>query len=112
MWPTKKTGPILVSSQPHCVLNFDEKLEQCNVENICSDKQEDKDKCLEIGMDDFVSKPIKREIIEDMVKRWFQKKGATEEFCDACFTGDYPIPLADCDGEKSQRQLSLLDDRG
>ena len=33
-------------------------------------------------------------------------------FCDACFTGDYPIPLADCDGEKSQRQLSLLDDRG
>ncbi len=37
--------------------------------------QEDKDKCLEIGMDDFVSKPIKREIIEDMVKRWFQKKG-------------------------------------
>jgi len=41
----EKTGPILVSSQPHCVLNFDEKLEQCNVENICSDKQEDKDKC-------------------------------------------------------------------
>jgi amidophosphoribosyltransferase len=33
-------------------------------------------------------------------------------FCDACFTGDYPIPLADCDGEKSPSQLSLLDDRG
>ncbi len=32
-------------------------------------------------------------------------------FCDACFTGDYPIPLADCDGERQPNQLSLLDDR-
>lgn len=32
-------------------------------------------------------------------------------FCDACFTGDYPIPLVDCDGESQPNQLSLLDDR-
>ena len=28
-------------------------------------------------------------------------------FCDACFTGDYPIPLSDTQGDDS-RQLSLL----
>lgn len=36
--------------------------------------EDDRDKCLEIGMDDFVSKPIKREAIEDVVKRWFLTK--------------------------------------
>ena len=30
------------------------------------------------------------------------------QFCDACFTGDYPIPLSDRDGGDSPRQLSLL----
>jgi amidophosphoribosyltransferase len=29
------------------------------------------------------------------------------QFCDACFTGDYPIALTDCDGAE-QPQLSLL----
>ena len=29
-------------------------------------------------------------------------------FCDACFTGDYPIPLADADEGKVSVQLSLL----
>jgi amidophosphoribosyltransferase len=29
-------------------------------------------------------------------------------FCDACFTGDYPIPLADADNGKVSVQLSLL----
>jgi amidophosphoribosyltransferase len=29
-------------------------------------------------------------------------------FCDACFTGDYPIPLPD-QGDNAERQLSLLD---
>ncbi|HLY46265.1 MAG TPA: amidophosphoribosyltransferase [Stellaceae bacterium] len=29
-------------------------------------------------------------------------------FCDACFTGDYPIPLADADDGKVSVQLSLL----
>jgi amidophosphoribosyltransferase len=29
-------------------------------------------------------------------------------FCDACFTGDYPIPLADHDAGKVSVQLSLL----
>ncbi|MGH6872441.1 MAG: amidophosphoribosyltransferase [Rhizomicrobium sp.] len=31
-------------------------------------------------------------------------------FCDACFSGDYPIRLADLAGEPSTRQLSLLAD--
>jgi amidophosphoribosyltransferase len=26
---------------------------------------------------------------------WFEKKGAREWFCDACFTGDYPVALTD-----------------
>jgi len=30
------------------------------------------------------------------------------KFCDACFTGEYPIPLADRDAGKVQTQLSLL----
>jgi amidophosphoribosyltransferase len=30
------------------------------------------------------------------------------QFCDACFTGDYPIDLADCDGRSEPAQLSLL----
>ncbi len=29
-------------------------------------------------------------------------------FCDACFTGDYPIPLVDADNGKVSMQLSLL----
>ena len=29
-------------------------------------------------------------------------------FCDACFTGDYPIPLTDKDAGKISEQLSLL----
>jgi len=30
------------------------------------------------------------------------------QFCDACFTGDYPIRLADADDGKVSVQLSLL----
>ncbi|WP_237560991.1 amidophosphoribosyltransferase [Elioraea sp. Yellowstone] len=30
------------------------------------------------------------------------------QFCDACFTGDYPIPLTDRDDQSNDRQLSLL----
>ena len=29
-------------------------------------------------------------------------------FCDACFTGDYPIPLVDHEGDPNPRQLSFL----
>jgi len=32
----------------------------------------------------------------------------TPRFCDACFTGDYPIPLIDADDGKVSVQLSLL----
>jgi amidophosphoribosyltransferase len=30
------------------------------------------------------------------------------QYCDACFSGDYPIRLTDVDGGRSDRQLSLL----
>lgn len=33
-------------------------------------------------------------------------------FCDACFTGDYPIPLIDQAGDVDDRQLSLLAELG
>lgn len=32
--------------------------------------EDDRKKCLEYGMDDFVSKPIKREAIEELLNRW------------------------------------------
>ncbi len=34
---------------------------------------DDKQKCLEAGMDDFISKPIKKESIEVVVNKWFDK---------------------------------------
>ncbi len=39
--------------------------------------EDDRKKCLELGMDDFVSKPIKRESIEEVMKRWFLFKNST-----------------------------------
>ena len=36
----------------------------------------------------------------------------TPQFCDACFTGDYPVPLTDRDGGPQVLQLSLLADQG
>jgi amidophosphoribosyltransferase len=30
------------------------------------------------------------------------------QFCDACFSGDYPIELTDLHGGRKGRQLSLL----
>ena len=36
----------------------------------------DREKCLEAGMDDYVSKPIKREVVFEMIEKWFiSKKG-------------------------------------
>ena len=36
------------------------------------------------------------------------RDGLAPQYCDACFTGDYPIPLIDQDGGSAGRQLSLL----
>jgi amidophosphoribosyltransferase len=30
------------------------------------------------------------------------------QYCDACFTGEYPIPLVDKDGNPGPEQLTLL----
>lgn len=32
--------------------------------------EDDKKKCLESGMDDFIAKPVKREALEDILKKW------------------------------------------
>ncbi|MBX6320949.1 MAG: amidophosphoribosyltransferase [Rhodospirillaceae bacterium] len=38
-----------------------------------------------------------------------RRNPARPQYCDACFTGDYPTPLTDCEeGENAPRQLSLL----
>lgn len=34
---------------------------------------EDREKCLESGMNDFIAKPIKRESIENILNKWFRK---------------------------------------
>ena len=39
-----------------------------------------------------------------------RRDGDAPQFCDACFTGDYPIPLTDRDGGPMPVQLSLLAD--
>jgi amidophosphoribosyltransferase len=38
------------------------------------------------------------------------RDGAKPQFCDACFSGDYPIELADVSGGRRDGQLSLLAD--
>jgi len=38
------------------------------------------------------------------------RNGETPQYCDACFTGEYPVPLIDKDGGEDKRQLSLLTD--
>ena len=30
------------------------------------------------------------------------------DYCDACFTGEYPVPLPDFEDKSDDRQLSLL----
>jgi amidophosphoribosyltransferase len=35
------------------------------------------------------------------------RDAAEPRYCDACFTGDYPIPRPD-EGDNADRQLSLL----
>jgi amidophosphoribosyltransferase len=36
------------------------------------------------------------------------RDGARPQFCDACFSGDYPIELTDVTGGRRGAQLSLL----
>ena len=37
-----------------------------------------------------------------------KRDGKTPQFCDACFTGEYPVPTTDHDDGKTDSQLSLL----
>ncbi|OHC76135.1 MAG: amidophosphoribosyltransferase [Rhodospirillales bacterium RIFCSPLOWO2_01_FULL_65_14] len=40
-----------------------------------------------------------------------RRKNEMPQYCDACFTGEYPIRLVDHEKDPVQRQLSLLDER-
>ena len=33
------------------------------------------------------------------------RNNASPQFCDACFSGDYPIPLTDCQANEKQKDL-------
>jgi amidophosphoribosyltransferase len=37
------------------------------------------------------------------------RDAAKPQYCDACFTGDYPTTLTDVDGGAAKSQLSLLE---
>jgi amidophosphoribosyltransferase len=52
--------------------------------------------------------------IEGLYRAMGQEKRDPESphYCDACFTGEYPIPLTDLEGEQDSRQLSLLSEIG
>ena len=41
-----------------------------------------------------------------------ERSKISPQFCDACFTGDYPTSLTDQDGADNVRQLSLLGGAG
>ena len=51
--------------------------------------------------------------IDGLYRAFGEKARAADapQFCDACFSGDYPIPLIDHDKDPVQHQLSLLDER-
>jgi CheY-like chemotaxis protein len=34
----------------------------------------DREKCIEAGMDDYITKPIKRELVFEMIKKWVLDK--------------------------------------
>jgi CheY-like chemotaxis protein len=34
----------------------------------------DREKCLEAGMDDYISKPIKREVVIEKIEKWCAAK--------------------------------------
>jgi amidophosphoribosyltransferase len=41
-----------------------------------------------------------------------KRNAGAPQYCDACFSGDYPIELSDADSESRTRQLSLLAEVG
>jgi two-component system sensor histidine kinase/response regulator len=36
----------------------------------------DREKCVEAGMDDYIPKPVKRELVFEIVEKWVLNKGA------------------------------------
>ena len=37
----------------------------------------DREMCLEAGMDDYITKPVKRELVFEMLEKWVLNKGAS-----------------------------------
>jgi CheY-like chemotaxis protein len=36
--------------------------------------REDRDRCLRAGMDDYLAKPIKREVVFEMIQKWLMNR--------------------------------------
>ena len=60
--------------------------------------KEDKEKCLDAGMDDYVTKPIKRERVYNIIDKWIFQKTAIERI----------ILLADCNRDNCRLIRSYL----
>ena len=66
------------------------------------------------GMRDFIGVDTLAYVSADGLYRAMGETGRNPEapiFCDACFTGDYPITLVDQVGGNNVAQLSLLAER-
>jgi DNA-binding response OmpR family regulator len=39
----------------------------------------DREKCLAVGMDDYLAKPLKKDVLEDKLRKWLTPAEASEE---------------------------------